>query len=148
MQYPHAFHVTFGTYMSRPPGSARPHIDKDHNQYGEPFAPTDPEKERWARENAREEPVSLRLEQRKRAEEAIADLAKRYVWIIYAICANFDHVHLVIFAEREEQNSAMRSRQSPANGSISSSKNAPGGQRAGRPSICGSGPILRMRLRT
>ncbi len=101
MVYPKAYHITFGTYMSRPPGSGRPHIDKDHNQYGEPFAPTDPEKEKWARENVKESPVELTLEQRKCVETAIADLANRYSWVIFAICAAFDHVHVVIGAPRE-----------------------------------------------
>ena len=89
MTYPKSFHITFGTYMSRPPGSARPHIDNNHNQYGEPFAPTDPEKENEHERTRRNRRWELTLEQRKCVESAIIDLAKRYDWIIYAICANF-----------------------------------------------------------
>ncbi len=100
MLFPPAYHITFGVYLGRPPGSDKPHVDKDHNQYGKPLAPTNPDREKWARENAREEPVKLTLEQRKCVEAAIIDVAARYGWIIYAICANFDHVHVVIGAPR------------------------------------------------
>ena len=100
MVFPPAYHITFGVYLGRLPGSSKPHVDKDHNQYGEPLAPINPEREKWATENAREQPVKLTLEQRKCVEAAIVDLAVRYGWIIYAICANFDHVHVVIGAPR------------------------------------------------
>jgi REP element-mobilizing transposase RayT len=101
MVFPQAYHITFGVYMGRPPGSSRPHVDKDHNQYGQPLAPIDPEREQWAKDNAKESPVKLTLEQRKCVEAAIIDIASSYGWIIYSICANFDHVHVVIGAPRE-----------------------------------------------
>jgi REP element-mobilizing transposase RayT len=101
MIFPQAYHITFGVYMARPPGSSKPHVDRDHNTYGGPLAPTDPEREKQAREDAKESPVKLTLEQRKCVEAAIVDLAKRYSWIIYAISANWNHVHIVIAAPRE-----------------------------------------------
>ena len=74
MVFPQAYHITFGAYMSRPPGSSKPHVDMDHNTYGTPLPPPDPELEKWARENARASPVKLTLEQRKCVEAAITDL--------------------------------------------------------------------------
>lgn len=99
--YPQAYHITFGVYMSRPPGSSKPHVDRDHNTYGEPLAPADPELEAWAREHAKFEPVELTLEQRKLIEEAIRDLAQRYDWTIHAMAPQKDHVHAVISAARD-----------------------------------------------
>jgi REP element-mobilizing transposase RayT len=87
--------------MARPPGSRKPHVDRDHNQYGAPLAPADPQKERLARHRAREEPVQLTIEQRRLVERAIRDLAERYDWNIRAIAPMRDHVHVVISAPRE-----------------------------------------------
>ncbi len=101
MVFPQAYHITFGTYLGRPPGSPKPHVDRDHNQYGEPLAPTDPAKEQWARENAREDPVKLTIEQRRVVEAAIRDVAQRYGWTIHAIAVQSDHTHVVIGAPRE-----------------------------------------------
>src|SRR5436853_3244785 len=33
MLYPQAYHITFGVYLARPPGSPKPHVDHDHNEY-------------------------------------------------------------------------------------------------------------------
>jgi hypothetical protein len=45
-----AFHITWGTHGARLHGSAKPHVDRDHNEYCQPFAPTDPQREREAHE--------------------------------------------------------------------------------------------------
>jgi REP element-mobilizing transposase RayT len=101
MRYPHAFHITFGTYLSRPPGSPKPHVDRWHNRFGEPLAPTDPARERFARAAARSTPVWLSLDQRLVVDAGIRDVAQRYGWRIDALAANSDHVHAVVFAERQ-----------------------------------------------
>jgi REP element-mobilizing transposase RayT len=101
MVFPQAYHITFAVYLSRPPGSPKPHVDRDHNEYGAPLAPTDPEKEQSARDRAREDPVELTIEQRRLVERAIRDLADRYGWTIHAIAVMRDHVHVVITAPRE-----------------------------------------------
>jgi REP element-mobilizing transposase RayT len=100
MVYPQAYHITFGVYLARPPGSAKPHVDRDHNEYQGPLAPTDSEREAGSRENAGDTEVSLNLEQRKVVEAAIREVAKRYGWIIHAIAIQNDHAHVVISAPR------------------------------------------------
>jgi hypothetical protein len=50
MGFPHAFHITFGTYGARLHGSMRPFIDMDHNEYGAPLPPPDPAREQAARD--------------------------------------------------------------------------------------------------
>jgi hypothetical protein len=99
--YPQGFHITFGVYMARPPGSAKPHVDRDRNEYGDPLAPTNPARERWAREHAAFEPVRLDLEQRRLAEQAITELAGRCGWRIHAVAVQADHAHVVVSAARD-----------------------------------------------
>ncbi len=101
MVFPQAYHITFGVYLARLPGSSRPHVDRDHNTYGGPLAPTDPDREKWARENAKESQVELTLEQRKCVEAEIQNLADRYQWTVHTMAANRDHVHVVTGTPRE-----------------------------------------------
>ena len=82
MRRPHGYHITFGTYGARLHGSHKPHVDRDHNQYGAPLAPTDPDREQASRERMKQEPVTLTVEQRKCVEESIRELAARYRWPI------------------------------------------------------------------
>ena len=101
MGFPHGYHITFGTYGTRLHGSTKPHVDRDHNQYGQPFAPTDPEREEAVRGQMNQDPVRLTLEQRVVVEEAIRDLATRYRWTIHSLAPQSDHTHVVITANRE-----------------------------------------------
>jgi len=87
--------------MARPPVGNKPHVDRDHNQYRTPLAPTEPLLENWVRQHARQDTVVLTIEQRKLVEEAIGDLAQRYRWSIHAIAPMRDHVHVVVGAARE-----------------------------------------------
>ena len=96
-----AFHITWGTHGTRLHGSGKPHVDRDHNTPGTPFAPADPHREDEARARMKGDPVHLNPEQRKVVEQAIRDVAKRYRWTIHAIAVQSDHVHVVITAMRE-----------------------------------------------
>jgi REP element-mobilizing transposase RayT len=102
MLFPMGFHITWGTYGARLHGSAKPHVDRDHNQYGAPFAPTDSGREQDARRMV-EEPVSLTIEQRNIVEDAILDVVSSYGWTAHAIAIQTDHSHVVITAPREGQ---------------------------------------------
>lgn len=101
MGFPHGYHITFGTYAARLHGSNKPHVDLDHNEYGTPLAPTDPEREESARRSLKQEPVKLTPEQRECVEASIRDLAERYCWTIHSIAPQSDHTHVVITANRE-----------------------------------------------
>ena len=101
MVFPQGYHVTFGTYGARLHGSSKPHVDRDHNEYGQPLAPTDPAREEKARDRMKFDPVSLTLEQRTLVESAITDLCSRYDWPLHAMAAQSDHVHVVLSAPRE-----------------------------------------------
>jgi REP element-mobilizing transposase RayT len=101
MLYPMAFHITWGTYGTRLHGSSKPHVDHDHNEYGTPFPPRDPQREDESRDRMKFEPVYLTPEQRKLVEDAIREIAKKYGWVIHAIAVQSDHVHVVLTAMRE-----------------------------------------------
>jgi REP element-mobilizing transposase RayT len=100
MLYPRAYHITWGTYGARLHGSDRPHVDRDHNEYGTPFAPADLEKEESARHRMTQSPVTLSPQQRKEVEQAIRDFAARFGFTIHAIAIQTDHSHVVITADR------------------------------------------------
>src|SRR5688572_27430850 len=95
------FHITWGTYRGRLHSSPKPHVDRDHNVYGTPFAPVDPTREQNARDRMKEDPVSLTVEQRQFVESEIISLANRYGWTIHAIAIQSDHSHVVITAMHE-----------------------------------------------
>ena len=101
MRYPTGYHITWGTKGTRLHGSSKPHVDRDHNAYGTPFAPTDPEREEEARDRMTGEPVYLTVEQRKLVEAALQDVCDRYEWILHEKAAQTDHVHAVVTACRE-----------------------------------------------
>jgi REP element-mobilizing transposase RayT len=101
MNYPMAFHITWGTYGARLHGSKKPHVDREHNDYGAPLAPTDPARESAARDRMKGEKVELTIEQREEVGTAIREVAARYTWTIHSIAVQRDHVHVVITAFRE-----------------------------------------------
>ena len=100
MGYPIAYHITWGTYGARLHGSGKPHVDRDHNVYGTPFAPTERAREEASRQRMSADPVSLTPDERQEVERAIRELAARYTWTIHALAAQSDHVHVVITAPR------------------------------------------------
>jgi REP element-mobilizing transposase RayT len=97
---PLACHLTWGTHGARLHGSDRPHVDKEHNEFGAPFPEADRQREDAARARMVGEPVSLTIEQRREVEAAIHDLAQRYDWLIHATAIQADHGHVVITAPR------------------------------------------------
>src|SRR5437763_10864987 len=99
--FPQGYHITLGTHGSRLPGSAKPFVDRGHNEYAAPLPDEDRAREDAARERMKGEPVTLSPEQRKVVEQAINDVAKRYGWTIHSKAAQSDHVHVVITAPRE-----------------------------------------------
>jgi hypothetical protein len=105
---PLAYHLTWGTHGARLHGSDRPHVDKEHNEFGTPFPQADPEREEAARARMVGEPVSLALEQRREVEASIYDLARRYDWTIHAIAIQVDHGHVVITAPASGTNFVTR----------------------------------------
>ncbi len=95
------WHMTFGTYGTRLHGEARPTVDRNHNQRGEPFVKNDPDRAKAERDRMRGEPVYLTGPQRAVIEAIIPDICQRGGWT-YRICAapdEADHVHVLLDAD-------------------------------------------------
>jgi REP element-mobilizing transposase RayT len=95
-----AYHITWGTHGTRLPGSDKPHVRKDQNEFDSPLPEPDPELEVLARKRMTQPSVRLTYEHRQFTVKAIENVAKRYGWTIHAIAAQSDHVHVVITANR------------------------------------------------
>ena len=78
MSFPPAYQISWGTYGGHLNGSAKPFVDKEHNQYGTPFPEHDPSREAFVRSRMTAAPVSLTVEQREQVESAVRDVAERY----------------------------------------------------------------------
>src|SRR5687768_9566984 len=100
MLFPQGYHITWGTYGARLPGSTKPHVTKKQNVYGTPLPETDAYLEDVARFNMVQPAVRLTLGQRRDVEQSIVEVAERYRWTIHAVAPQTDHVHVVITAPR------------------------------------------------
>lgn len=76
-------------------------MDRDHDEYGSPFAPADPAREQDARDRMCDDPVSLMPEHRWLVEDSIREVASRYGWTIHAMAIQTNHDHVVITACRD-----------------------------------------------
>ncbi len=88
------WHITFGTYGTRLHGGERPTVDKQHNQRGEAFVATTPQREQFERMRMKFPPRFLTSAQREFIEIQVPEICTRGGWS-YRICAGApDHVHL------------------------------------------------------
>ena len=92
-----AFHIVWTTYGTWLPGDLRGWIKS-----GVPgIRPPDPEIEQSAREKMAEPPVILTKEQRELTEQAIVEHCRIRGWILHAVNARSNHVHVVVTANCE-----------------------------------------------
>lgn len=93
------WHITFGTYGKRLHGDDQPTVDRDHNRFGTPFLPPDPQRE--ARERARmiAPPVEFTKEQQAFIESAVPGACARGGWRFLTCAAGPDHVHVLLDAD-------------------------------------------------
>jgi REP element-mobilizing transposase RayT len=87
-----SWHITYGTRLH---GSARPTVDKQHNQFAEPFLVRDPDRELVARGVMNFPPRYLTTEQRSFAETVLPQICERGGWNYRIGAAGPDHVHLL-----------------------------------------------------
>lgn len=91
-----AYHITWTTYGTWLPGDARGWV-----KWGEAgVKPPDPERERRARAALVETAVVLTAEQRALVEQTIRDHCRVRGWLLHAVNARTNHVHVVVTADR------------------------------------------------
>lgn len=95
---PLAYHLTFGTYGTRLHGDARGTVDREHNQFGEPFLEPDAERQQESAERRRFPPVYLTHEQCVFIESVIPSICERGKWTYVVAAAAPDHVHVCLVA--------------------------------------------------
>ena len=95
---PVAYFITFTTYgtwlQGRSPGS----VDRQHNQFGSPLLPADPERERTHRERLRQQEYLLDEERRAVVFRTIREVARHRGWQLWAAHVRSNHVHVVLTA--------------------------------------------------
>lgn len=92
-----AYHITWTTYGTWLPGDARGWV-----RWGEPgIKPPDPRREGDARNRMAEPAVLLSEEQRALVEKTIRDHCGIRGWLLHAVNARSNHVHVVVTAERD-----------------------------------------------
>jgi len=92
-----AYHIIWTTYGTWLPGDARGWVK--WNEGG--VKPPDPELERDARERMVESAVVLTEEQRAIVEKTIRDHCRIRGWLLHAVNARSNHVHVVVTADRD-----------------------------------------------
>lgn len=95
------WHITWGTYATRLHGSARPTVDKQHNERGTPFLVRNAEREAFAHALLNYEPVQLSHEHRVLIENVMPGTCQRGGWDYRTCAAASDHVHLLCDVPRE-----------------------------------------------
>jgi len=89
------WHITWGTYGTRLHGSAKPTVDRQHNQRGTPFIKRDAERERIETAILNFPPVMLAREQCLAIESTLPSICERGGWGYRVCAAQPDHVHLL-----------------------------------------------------
>ncbi len=100
MEFPLAYHITFGTYGTRLHGDPRGTVERHFNQYGTPIVENDPWKQKFERDSMIAAPVVLTDSQRQFIESTMPSICQRGGWE-YHICATQpDHVHVLLSSDR------------------------------------------------
>jgi REP element-mobilizing transposase RayT len=100
---PLAYFITFTTYGTWLPGTAKGKgsVDHDHNEYGTEFVQPDPAFEIQARSAMTQPPYTLDAPRRETVRDAIVRLSREKSWHLLAAHVRTNHVHVVITAGRD-----------------------------------------------
>jgi REP element-mobilizing transposase RayT len=94
MDEPITYFITWTTYGTWLPGDHRGWRKKDKgNQTAQPLL------EDWVRDRLSEKPVLLNNAQRKKVEDVCYEHADRRGWVIHAVSARSNHVHIAVTAD-------------------------------------------------
>jgi len=93
---PLAYFITFSTYGAWLHGRDLGSVDKQHNQVGMAFLPSDLEKETNERANMREPSYLLDAARRKVVLRTILEVAAHRGWKVWACHVRSTHVHVIV----------------------------------------------------
>jgi REP element-mobilizing transposase RayT len=101
VNFPLAYHITFGTYGTRLHGDERGTVDRRSNHFGEPIIDQCEEWEQMERHRLKYPPRVLTREQCVEVELLIPRVCARGKWTYHTCAAAPDHVHTVLTAQAE-----------------------------------------------
>lgn len=94
-----AYLLTFSTYGTHLPGSAKGWVDAQHRIPGSPVCAPDPRVEGYWKSRLNETPWVLDYDARRLTLQTIVTVCERRQWPIYAVHVRTNHIHAVISAE-------------------------------------------------
>src|SRR5262245_32581529 len=95
MASPLAYHITWTTYGSWLHGDGRGWVESDRFQ----VLPPDPRREEVARGRMAASPTRLDVSQRRPVEQTVRDHCAIRRWVLHALNARTNHVHVVVTAD-------------------------------------------------
>lgn len=101
---PAAYFITFHTYGTWLHGDKRGSIDrKVNNVPGTPILSENSSREKLMQSRLKNPPVTLNWEQRKSIESTIEKVIKHNGWVLHAVNARREHIHLVVTASKRPE---------------------------------------------
>jgi hypothetical protein len=97
--FPLAYFITFSCYGARLHGDERGSVDRNHNGYGAPLLPADPERVRAMADRMREPTYELDEGRGRLVGRALAEVAVYRRWLLAAAHVRTTHVHAVVAAQ-------------------------------------------------
>ncbi len=95
MNDPVTYFITWTTYGTWLPGDAR-----GWRKTGKGNQPPQPKLEQWCRDRLSENPVTLTESQRAEVEAVCREHARIRSWVLHAVSARSNHVHLAVTADK------------------------------------------------
>jgi len=99
--FPLAYLITFTCYGTWLHGDKRGSVDRDHNQFGEPFVEGDDEREQKEFKRLKHAPVYLTPEQRDHIAQSLREVCEFRGWKLLEVNVRTNHVHVVVAAQDE-----------------------------------------------
>ena len=101
---PLAYFLTFNIYGSWFHGDEHGSVDrKQHNVPGTPLLKPDAALVNYEKSKCKQSPVTFNWKQRKCIEETIGDVCEYNKWILHAVNARTQHVHVVVTAIKQPE---------------------------------------------
>ena len=102
MSDPVAYFISFTCYGSRLHGEVRGSVDLDHNVYGTPILPPNPERFAARRAALAHTPYTLTEERPAIVLDGIVALALKRRWTLWAVHVRTEHLHTVVTARGDD----------------------------------------------
>jgi REP element-mobilizing transposase RayT len=100
---PLAYFITFSTYGTWLPGSAKGKgsVDRNHNEFATPYLAPDADREGCARQTMTQPAYTMTAAERDIVCRAIVELSEERGWQLLAAHVRTNHVHVVVKADRD-----------------------------------------------